>query len=122
MQQEVRPFMSRSEELPIPFRPPSREELSQPGFSDLTGCRIGRLIVLGLAVTKSNTHGRPWVVRCDCGCYSTKKGKAIVTESIEYLHVPMCGRCMDHVKLKKKDFFNRYGRWPTKEEELILER
>ena len=60
---------------PIPVRPPNEHERSLPFFRDLTGARIGRLLVQGIATNFTSTNGQNWAVRCVCGSYETRKAK-----------------------------------------------
>lgn len=60
-------------DLPIATRPITKAELKQKCFVDLTRFRVGRLLVIGAA---RDFKGR-WVVRCDCGKYSTRRAKSI---------------------------------------------
>lgn len=56
---------------PIPTRP------FGGGSKDLTGLKIGRLTVIGLAVQrpKSKKQKGCWVVRCLCGAFEIRKAK-----------------------------------------------
>lgn len=65
--------LNNDSEMPIATRPFSRVELKAEGFADLSGRRVGRFTVLGIA----RDFNRQWVVRCDCGRYSTRTAKAI---------------------------------------------
>lgn len=58
------PDVSNYSANPIPNRRPMHEELIKPSFVDLTGKRIGRLRVMGIATSiPSNGNGQRWVVR-----------------------------------------------------------
>jgi hypothetical protein len=81
---------------PIASRRPAANELGQPNFKDLTGIRIGRFTVLGIASEISTGNGQNWVVRCVCGIYETRKAKfikACVAGNNPGEHEPMCDCC-----------------------------
>ncbi len=89
----------------IPFRGPNREELIKPGFFDLTGKRLGRLLVMGIAAAiPSNGNGQRWVVRCRCGAYETRKAKyikACAAGDNPGQHEPMCDWCDNNRRLQR---------------------
>lgn len=63
---------------------------------DLTGKRYGRFTVIGLY-----TETQSWVVRCDCGIYTTRKSKALKSA----LGGPnmMCARCDRRERIKNNE-------------------
>lgn len=61
---------------PLLTRRPTEAELTLPTYTDLTGIKIGRLSVLGVAAEITG-NGQKWVVRCVCGLYETRKAKYI---------------------------------------------
>ena len=83
--------------LPIPTRP------VLTGIN-LTGIRIGRLTVVGLA---RDFNGR-WVVRCDCGTFTLRRAKSIKNESNQQ---DRCEECRNLVFLKREERFRRTGKW-----------
>ncbi|CAD7023223.1 hypothetical protein REJC140_00134 [Pseudorhizobium endolithicum] len=89
---------------PIPFRRPSREELIKPSFVDLTGKKIGRFTVMGVASEiPSNGNGQRWVVRCQCSAYETRKAKVIKAHldgTSRSEEPPMCCCCSYTRKLQ----------------------
>jgi len=90
-------------DLPIATRPFTKAELGQSCFIDLTGARVGRFTVIGAA---RDFKGR-WVVRCDCGTYSTRKVKAIKNaENIQ----DRCEHCRYLAFLKRNEQWRRSGR------------
>ena len=93
-------------ENPIPTRPVSRYELSAESFVDLTGWRIGRLTVVGIADLVGGKSMK-WVVRCDCGRYSTRKAKAIKNEQNTQ---DRCDHCRHLAYLKREDVWRRTGK------------
>lgn len=78
-----------------------RELAKNPSFTDLTGVRYGRLRVVG-ALEKdgvSSSDKARWVVRCDCGDYTTQKTKTVKRAS----PAAMCLRCVYLRSLKHHD-------------------
>jgi len=89
---------------PIPVRPPNEHERSLPFFRDLTGARIGRLLVQGIATNFTSTNGQNWAVRCVCGSYETRKAKyikACLAGNNPGQEEPMCDWCAKTRKLQK---------------------
>jgi hypothetical protein len=72
-------------------------------FVDLTGYRVGRLTVIGL----SADFDKKWVLRCDCGIYTTRKTKAIKNEKNAH---DMCDTCRKFYRMKSHDHWLRYGK------------
>ena len=48
-----------------------------PGAPNLTGSRFGRFLVVGW----SRDYKTSWVVKCDCGIYTTRRTKAITNHA-----------------------------------------
>jgi hypothetical protein len=88
--------------LPIPIRMPSQEILSLPTFKSLTGYKFGRFTVLGIA----EEIGRGWVVRCQCGTYTTRRSKAILNPNNRQ---DRCEQCRHLAFLKREDKWRRTG-------------
>ncbi len=71
-------------------------------FENLTGRRFGRLTVRGLldyeaaGVARHEKKGGRWVCRCDCGEFTAKFRKALITAR----HEQRCRKCdyLDHIK------------------------
>lgn len=61
--------LTNESETPLRVAPITRAMRMCPTFDDLTGRRVGRFTVIGIAW---DFNGR-WVVRCDCGRYSTRR-------------------------------------------------
>lgn len=90
-------------DLPIATRPFTKAELKQQCFVDLTGFRVGRLSVIGAA---RDFKGR-WVVRCDCGKYSTRRAKSIKNpENVQ----DRCEHCRHLAFLKRNELWRRTGK------------
>lgn len=74
---------------------------------DLTGCRAGRFVVVGLLardpVLSKNAPAK-WVCRCSCGAYETRRAVVIQNPG---LHRMMCSHCDYTAELVA-------GRVPTK--------
>lgn len=69
------------------------------GKEDLTGQRFNKLTVIGyLAEQPSNNSGR-WVVRCVCGYYEIRKGKAL--KSPKYQERASCSLCDYNKELRE---------------------
>ncbi|UHS60565.1 hypothetical protein HRR99_03030 [Agrobacterium vaccinii] len=89
---------------PLPFREPSKHEYEQSQFVDLTGSKIGRLNVLGVAADiPTGGTGAKWVVRCVCGNYETRKSKfikACLAGENPGNEEPMCAWCGKTRKLQ----------------------
>ena len=83
--------LTADQDMPIPTKPLPRT-LNQ----DLTGMRIGRFTVIGLA---RDIKAR-WVVRCDCGIYSLRLAKSIKNkDNIQ----DRCGLCRHLTYLKRAE-------------------
>ncbi|MBY5682666.1 hypothetical protein HFO32_10905 [Rhizobium leguminosarum] len=83
-------------DVPLATRSPSNAERALPMFVDLTGHKIGRLSVMGIAAAYNSTNGQNWVVRCVCGYYETRKAKfikACVAGKNPGEDEPMCEAC-----------------------------
>lgn len=63
-------------ETPIETRRATPREKLDPGYVDLTGVKVGRLSVIGIAAASSQEKRR-WVVRCQCGDYEIRRSKVI---------------------------------------------
>ena len=68
-------FLERSWDAPPPLLKIAAEVLALPHFSDLTGLKVGRLVVLGMT---EEAHGL-WVCRCACGRYVGRKAASLKT-------------------------------------------
>ena len=68
---------------------------SDPGFTDLTGQRAGRLTVLGYtdAASRQSSAGAPWACRCDCGDFTIARSKSIRACQRGDRFPLMCARC-----------------------------
>lgn len=68
-------------------------------FTDLTGHRVGRLLVLGLAVGGAReARGGLWVCKCSCGRYVGRRAKALKTVTPE---ASMCNACAYTQRLRE---------------------
>lgn len=71
-----------------------------PSFDDLTGKRVGRFTVMGLAQDFKGS----WVVRCDCGRYSTRKKKSLTNhENVQ----DRCEHCRHLAFLQRDEVLRR---------------
>ncbi|MCS0459517.1 hypothetical protein [Rhizobium favelukesii] len=89
---------------PILSRRPTESEFALPSFVDLTGVKIGRLTVLGIAVDVITSTGQRWVVRCVCGSYEVRRArylKACAAGSNPGDDEPMCDCCGYTRKLQR---------------------
>lgn len=64
---------------------------------NLTGLKVGKLTVVGLAA-KTTSDGAAWVVRCVCGYYETRKTKTLRKDG--YAAEAMCDECSYVRRLK----------------------
>lgn len=85
-------------DMPIATRPFTRMEQLSDGFIDLTNRLFGRFKVIGFA----RDFKRQWVVRCDCGRYSTRSSKAVKNDANTQ---DMCEHC------RHLEFLKRHERW-----------
>lgn len=99
-------------DMPIPTRaaPPGSFVHSR----DLTGDKFGRFTVIGLAAEYNPKKNAPWVVRCACGAYETRKARAITNP----LNTGDCCRACQHLELIKR----RYKRDGSAPLETFLKR
>lgn len=79
--------------------PPQMRPIPKTSPIDLTGVRVGRLVVVGLLAERArstqvkNQRTARWVMRCDCGKYTIRKTRAIrAPKSEEGLRCRCCGR------------------------------
>lgn len=77
--------------------------LLSPSFTDLTGRRVGRLLVYGLADGK---EGR-WACRCDCGTHTLRTRKALVNPSNDK---DRCEHCRHLAFLRREDHWRQTGK------------
>jgi len=89
---------------PLPVRPPIE------GERDFTGLRFDRLTVIGHVDEPGRKNGARWLVRCDCGTYETRRTPALAGRM--RADRASCQRCDYLLHLKKREFFDRHGRWP----------
>lgn len=75
------------QDTPIPTQP-LHKSASEP-HANLTGLRVGRLVVVGYHGTSKN--GARWVVRCVCGSYGLQKGNFLRRAGAEKR--AMCPSC-----------------------------
>jgi hypothetical protein len=99
-EREVKSEYSISD-LPIPTRLVERNNDGNPEFEDLTGRRAGRMVCIGLA---RDYNGR-WVVKCDCGRYTTRSTKSIKKAAPDN----MCEHCQRIVNVKRYQEYKRLG-------------
>ena len=65
---------------------------------NLTGSKVGKLTVLGMADFPGRKHHAAWVVRCVCGYYETRKAKAL--RDTAYAERAACSECDYVAELK----------------------
>ena len=74
-----------------------------PYWKDLSGLKIGRLLVIGF----SRDFKGKWVCRCACGTYCVRSKKALTSTT----HQPLpCHQCYRLAVKRKSDFFKRTGK------------
>lgn len=67
-------------DAPPPLKPIQRKHRMNPSFTDFTGMRFGRLVVLGMGADSHDpgeSRGALWICRCACGRYVGRRGKAL---------------------------------------------
>jgi hypothetical protein len=94
---------TKDSDTPLRVAPITRQLRMCPTFDDLTGNRAGRLTVLGL----SADFNRQWVVRCDCGRYSTRRKKSILNPENTQ---DRCAHCRYLAFLKRNEVWRRTGK------------
>lgn len=90
-------------DLPIKTRESTQTERRSNGFVDLSGRRVGRFTVLGMA----SQINAMWVLRCDCGRYTTRTAKAIKNPQNTN---DRCEHCRHLAFLKCEEHWRRTGR------------
>lgn len=66
---------------------------------DLTGLKVGRLTVIGLAdLDERKAKSAAWVVRCACGYYEIRRSKSL--RSPAYAARAMCSHCDYQTELR----------------------
>lgn len=95
--------LSNDSDTPIAVRPIPKAARSAKNFDDLTGRKFGRFTVIGLA----RDFKKQWVVRCDCGRYSTRHSKAVKNPANEQ---DRCEHCRHLAYLKREEHWRRTGR------------
>lgn len=78
---------------PIPVKP-----RDHTWMVDLTGLKVGKLTVLGVADFADRKGPAAWVVRCVCGYYETRKAKTLRKPS--YAEQAACSECHYVAELK----------------------
>lgn len=87
---------------------PKRMHPKHCDFIDLTGRRKGRFTVVGLL---DGSKSSLWVVRCDCGTYTTRTAKSIkAAETKKASHLDACRECMHLAYIKREEIWRRTGR------------
>ncbi len=86
-------------ETPLRVTPVTKAMLKSGSFVNLTGLRFGRFTVLGVA---KDFPG--WVVRCDCGRYSTRRAKAIKNPANAQ---DRCDHCLHLAYLQRNEIWRR---------------
>lgn len=90
-------------DTPIATKPIAKANIANPGFTDLTGCRFGRYVVIGVA----RDVAKAWVVRCECGRYAIRSSKAIKNPANSQ---DCCRQCRHLMQLQRTDYWLRTGR------------
>jgi hypothetical protein len=93
-------IQTNDSDIPIP----TRSKLPHNLENDLSGYRFGRFIVIGFA---SGGLKGSWVVRCDCGVYSTRKTRAVLNPLNTQ---DRCEHCRHLAFLKREEAYRRTGK------------
>lgn len=91
------------QDFPHPMYKNLSEFLKDPNWRDLTGIRFGRFTTIGKSI---EFNGR-WVVRCDCGVYSIRRGKSILNPENSQ---DRCDLCRHLVFLKREEHYRYTGK------------
>lgn len=91
--------MDCDSDLPLPI---IKLTVKNTNFVDLTGQRVGRLLVLGISAA---SLGSRWVCRCDCGHYTIRTARAI--KSAENAQ-DRCSHCKHLAFLKRSEHWRLY--------------
>jgi hypothetical protein len=94
--------LNRDNEFPIKIRKIGKKPSKNKDFKNLTGIKFGLFTVIGIA----EEYKGAWVVRCNCGRYSTRTKKAILNEKNNQ---DRCEHCRHLVFLKRNDFHRATG-------------
>lgn len=95
--------LTNDSETPLRVAQITRAMRMCPTFEDLTGKRFGRFVVLGI----SEDFNGQWVVRCNCGRYSTRRKKSVLNPSNTQ---DRCEHCRHLAFLKREEVWRRTGR------------
>lgn len=95
--------LTNDSEMPLKIAGITKAMRLCPTFEDLTGKRFGRFTVLGIA---EDFNGQ-WVVRCDCGRYSTRRKKSVLNPKNTQ---DRCEHCRHLVYLRREEHWRRTGR------------
>lgn len=92
-------------DAPPPTLPPPRDKAHR------IGATVGRLVVLGYLGSKNDKS--KWLVRCRCGMYESRSGKAIDNSRNDK---DACLRCR-HIANRKREYERQryrdlHGHWP----------
>ena len=93
--------LTNDSEMPLRIRNVSKTMKERNDFTDFTGRRFGRFIVLGMS-----KDFKGWVVRCDCGRYSTRRSAAIKNEHNKQ---DRCEHCRHLAYLQRYDLWKSTG-------------
>ena len=89
--------------LPLPIRKATAGEMRTSTFLDLSGAKLGRLTVIGLA---AEVKAR-WVCRCVCGIYALRSSSAVKAAAAD----ACCDQCHLLAIAKRKEFIRRTGKF-----------
>jgi hypothetical protein len=94
----------RTSDQPTPFATikPTKAHTNNASFADLTGRRVGRLVVYGL------TGFGSWACRCDCGTHTLRHAKSIKNPA--NAEIDRCEHCRHLAYLRRADEFRQTGR------------
>ncbi len=89
-------------ELPLFVGTITKSMRKNKDFTDLSGVKFGRFVVIGIA---RDYPGR-WVVRCNCGKYTTRRKKAITNPENTQ---DRCEHCRHLAFLKRNELWRSSG-------------
>ena len=82
------------------------------GAPNLTGLRVGRLVVIGYH-SRRKKNGRMWVVRCQCGAYEVRKASKLTAERPADAPELTCVDCEALRHAQHAHHAAVTGRWPS---------
>ena len=93
---------SQDSEVPLPVVVPTRAQQMNPSFADMTGKRLGRMVVIGISADRKAR----WVCKCVCGRYAPRTSAAITAAAPD----ACCEQCYLMAVSKRQEYIRRTGK------------